>query len=119
MNTPTQEYIVLIRGVEWQDNASLEEIQKILGKFQAWNEKLSATGKIKGGQPLVHEGKILSRKNGRIVDGPFMESKETIGGYLPGFRVFDFEERTGTNYHGSKCFITRDGVPGGGASFSA
>ena len=72
---------MLSRGGGWQDNASPEEIQKILGKFQAWNEKLSATGKVKGGQPLVHEGKILSRKNGQIVDGPFAESKETIGGY--------------------------------------
>ena len=82
MNTPTQEYIVLIRGGEWPDNASPVEIQKILGKFQAWNEKLSATGRVKGGQPLGHEGKILSRKNGQIVDGPFAESKETIGGYF-------------------------------------
>jgi hypothetical protein len=82
MNTPTQEYMVLFRGGEWQDNASPEEIQKILGKFQAWNEKLSATGKVKGGHPLAHEGKILSRKNGQFVDGPFTESKETIGGYF-------------------------------------
>jgi hypothetical protein len=74
--------MVLMRGGEWRDNASPEEIQKILGKFQAWNEKLSATGKVKGGQPLVHEGKILSRRNGQIVDGPFTESKETIGGYF-------------------------------------
>jgi hypothetical protein len=81
VNTPTQEYMVLIRGGEWLDNASTEEIQKILGKFQAWYEKLGATGKVKGGQPLVHEGKILSRKNGQIVDGPFTESKEAIGGY--------------------------------------
>ena len=81
MNTPTQEYIVLSRGGGWQDNASPEEIQKILGKFQAWNEKLSATGKVKSGKPLGQEGKILSQKNGQIVDGPFAESKETIGGY--------------------------------------
>jgi hypothetical protein len=74
--------MVLIRGGEWQDNASLEEIQKILSNFQAWFEKLSAAGKVKGGQPLVHEGRILSRKNGQIVDGPFAESKETIGGYF-------------------------------------
>jgi hypothetical protein len=36
VNTPTQEFMVLIRGGEWQDNASLEEIQKILSNFQAW-----------------------------------------------------------------------------------
>jgi hypothetical protein len=81
VNTPTQEYMVLVRGGAWLDKASVEELQKILGKFQAWHEKLSATGKIKGGQPLVRQGKILSRKNGQIVDGPFTESKEAIGGY--------------------------------------
>ena len=58
-----------------------EELQKILDKFQAWHERVSATGKIKAGQPLVREGKILSQKNGQIVDGPFTESKEAIGGY--------------------------------------
>jgi hypothetical protein len=82
MNTPTQEYMVLIRGGEWQDNASLEEIQKMLSNFQAWFEKLSAAGKVKRGQPLADEGKVLSRKNEQIVDGPFAESKETIGGYF-------------------------------------
>ena len=56
VNTPTQEYMVLIRGGERLDNASPEEIRKILGKFQAWYEKLSATGKVKGGHPLVRRG---------------------------------------------------------------
>jgi hypothetical protein len=73
--------MVISRGGEWLKNASPEEIQKILAKFQAWSEKLSVTGKIKGGQALAREGMILSRKNGQILDGPFTESKEVIGGY--------------------------------------
>ena len=81
VNTSTQEYMVLVRGGAWIDNATPEELQKILDKFQAWHERVSGTGKIKAGQPLVREGKILSQKNGQIVDGPFTESKEAIGGY--------------------------------------
>ena len=83
VNTSTQEYMVLVRGGAWIDNAAPEELQKILDKFQAWHETLSATGKIKAGQPLVREGKILSQKNGQIVDGPCTESEGSHRRMLP------------------------------------
>ena len=42
--------------------------------------------------PLQEEGKLVSGKNGRIVvDGPFAESKEAIGGYFY-LHVTDIEE---------------------------
>ncbi len=38
---------------------------------------------MKGANPLYAEGKLVSGANGRIVvDGPFAESKEAIGGYF-------------------------------------
>jgi hypothetical protein len=44
---------------------------------------LTEQGKVKAGQPLEREGKIVSGKKGRVVaDGPFAESKEAIGGYF-------------------------------------
>lgn len=83
MNTPTQEYILLFRGNEWYNGLSPEELQNVMGKFKAWFDRLSEQGIVKGGQPLVSEGKIVSGKNGRVVtDGPFAESKEAIGGYF-------------------------------------
>jgi hypothetical protein len=49
----------------------------------AWFKGLMASGKAIAGNPLEREGKIVSGKNGRVVsDGPFAESKETIGGYF-------------------------------------
>jgi hypothetical protein len=49
----------------------------------AWAESLRQSGHHKAGEPLEEEGRILSGKNGSIVtDGPFAESKETIGGYF-------------------------------------
>lgn len=38
---------------------------------------------MKGGLPLMNEGKIISGARGRFVtDGSFTESKEAIGGYF-------------------------------------
>jgi hypothetical protein len=79
----SNEYMLLFRGSQWDKGLSPEELQKVLGQFMGWFEKLNQEGKLKAGQPLEREGKIVSGKNGRIVaDGPFAESKETIGGYF-------------------------------------
>jgi len=49
----------------------------------AWFERLNEGGKIKSAQPLGAQGRIISGTNGRFVlDGPFAESKEAVGGYL-------------------------------------
>jgi len=77
------EYLLLFRGNAWYNSLSPEEIQKAMSDFKAWFDRLTAQGKLKGAQPLVREGKIVSGKNGRVVaDGPFAESKEAIGGYF-------------------------------------
>lgn len=81
--TTTSEYLLLFRGTHWDKGLSPEEIQKVMGQFMAWFERLTQQGKAKGGQPLANEGKIVSGKKGRTVaDGPFAESKEAIAGYF-------------------------------------
>ena len=79
----TSEYLLLIRGTEWNKGLSPEEIENALGRFMAWFEGLQEQGKLKGANPLKTEGKVVSGANGRtVVDGPFTESKETVGGYF-------------------------------------
>jgi hypothetical protein len=88
----SNEYMLLFRGSQWDKGLSPEELQKVLGQFMGWFEKLNQEGKLKAGQPLEREGKIVSGKNGRVVaDGPFAESKETIGGYFL-LQVADMDE---------------------------
>ena len=77
------DYLLLFRGTDWDKGLSPEEIQKVMNHLMAWFEGLHRQGKIKAGQPLGEEGRTISGKRGRTVaDGPFMESKEAIGGYL-------------------------------------
>ena len=76
-------YMLIFRGTDWQKSLSPEEMQQISDKWMAWFKGLMDAGKVTAGNPLECEGKVVSGKNGKIVsDGPFAESKETIGGYF-------------------------------------
>jgi len=78
-----KEFILFFRGSQWDKGLSPEEIQKVMGQFMGWFERLREEGKLRAGQPLERQGKIVSGKKGRTVaDGPFAESKEAVGGYF-------------------------------------
>lgn len=82
---PISEYMLLFHDNSWSKGLSPDQIQKVLGQFMAWFENLKETGKVKAGQPLEPEGKIISGRSGagaHVSDGPFAESKEAIGGYF-------------------------------------
>jgi hypothetical protein len=77
------EFLLLVRGTEWEKDLSPEDLQKALGRFMGWFERMSQEGIVKAGQPLEREGRTVSGRHGKIVaDGPFAESKEAIGGYF-------------------------------------
>lgn len=72
------EYLVISRG-QWDSGLPQDEIQHAIDEFYAWHERLLEEGKIKAGQRLAREGKVVSKQ--RVTDGPFSETKEIIGGY--------------------------------------
>ena len=75
--------MLIFRGTDWYQGLSPEQMQQIADQWMAWFNRLKDEGKAVAGNPLEREGKIVSSKNGRVVsDGPFAESKETIGGYF-------------------------------------
>jgi hypothetical protein len=75
-------YMLIFRGTDWYKGLSPEQMQQVGEKWMAWFKKLTDEGKAIAGNPLEREGKIVSGKNAQVVDGPFAESKETIGGYF-------------------------------------
>ena len=81
--TRTGEYMLLFRGPHWDRGLTPDQLQQAMDKVMAWFEGLNEGGKIKSAQPLGAHGRIISGTNGRFVlDGPFAESKEAVGGYL-------------------------------------
>lgn len=76
--TSTSEFLVISRG-RWDRDKSPEEIQQAIDAFYAWKERLEQEGRMRAGQRLATQAKIVSR-NG-VTDGPFTEAKEVIGGY--------------------------------------
>jgi hypothetical protein len=73
---------------------SPEEQQQLMAKYQLWTEKVRSAGRLVASDKLKEEGgKVLRMDKGRlaIVDGPYSEAKEVVGGYFV-FRAQDYEE---------------------------
>lgn len=87
-STVTSEYLVLSRG-HWDQDIPKEEIQSAIERFYVWHGRLVEEGRIRAGQRLHREGKVVTRE--RVLDGPFTEAKEVIGGYWI-FRAASLEE---------------------------
>jgi hypothetical protein len=78
-------YLLLFRntGPELYAHLSPAERQEIIRRFNEWFEGLVAQGKAIEGQPLEDATRVVSGPGGsRIVDGPFPEAKEAVGGYV-------------------------------------
>lgn len=79
------QFILFIRGGgELSKNLSPEQIQEAIERYSTWAKKLRAEGKLISAEKLKDNERILvGTKNGQVVvDGPFAETKETIGGYF-------------------------------------
>lgn len=63
---------------------SPDEIQRTIQKYADWARSLASQGKLKGGEKLKDDGgRVVRLDNGTaVMDGPFPETKETIGGYF-------------------------------------
>lgn len=62
-----------------------DEMQKVMGKYRGWRDKLLNAGILHGADKLKDEpGKVIRRKGGKlhVTDGPYSETKELLGGYF-------------------------------------
>ena len=80
---PNQKYLCIQRSQPGQpgkgEAPSPAQMEEMYTKFNAWKEKFQENivdmgGKLKGG------GKIVTSEG--ATDGPFVEAKEVIGGYM-------------------------------------
>jgi hypothetical protein len=77
-SSPGNEYLLLSRG-QWDAHRPKEEIQSVIEQFYAWFERQVCEGKFRPGQRLATDTVSVTRAG--VIDGPFTETKEVIGGY--------------------------------------
>ena len=75
-----KEYLFLFRGGDM--SLSPEEGQAHMQRWMQWMDGLGKEGKFVGAQPLNKNGKKVTGNKKLVTDGPFMEGKEMVGGYL-------------------------------------
>ena len=79
----TNEHLLFIRGTHWSHGMSPAKLQSVMTDFYAWVENLNQQGILRGAQPLMEEGKLVTGDKGAsVTDGAFAESKEAIAGYF-------------------------------------
>ena len=77
-----QNFMILIREeISRLNEMSDAEMQAEIQEYTQWVEELSKTGNYISGDPLEAEGRYMT-KSTVVSDGPFIESKEAITGYL-------------------------------------
>jgi len=76
-----EKFIYLFRG-DMDHSQSNEEMQARTQKWLEWISQLRKSGIYLGGDPLVPTGKQLEGKKKTVTDGPFVESKEMVSGYI-------------------------------------
>lgn len=79
----TNTYVLLFRRPPELPHPSPEEMQRNFERWSAWIDGLVSRGASTGGQRLDDAGTVVRNVGGaRVVDGPFLEGKEVIGGTL-------------------------------------
>ena len=80
------QYMLLIYGEEgkWA-SLSPERVSEVMASYFAYTEELAKAGKFKAGDELqpVETAKTVSLETGKrqVIDGPFADTKEALGGY--------------------------------------
>jgi hypothetical protein len=81
-----KEFMFVFRGSVQNEevfaNQSPEQMQAEMAKWNTWMGTIAQQGKLIGGQPLSPKGKVLKGTSKKLTDGPFIEGKDIVGGYL-------------------------------------
>jgi len=78
-----KEFMLLFRQPNFDySNVSPKDIEAVSKRWRDWVESIAAQGKLTStGSRLALEGKVL-KAGGVITDGPFVEIKEKLGGFM-------------------------------------
>ncbi len=69
-------------GADYEElGLSPEQLQDKMSQWFNWGDKMQEEGVLRGGAALMPNGKRISGASRIESDGPFVESKELVGGH--------------------------------------
>lgn len=78
-----KQFLYLFRGGDSNfNNQSPEQMQAHMARWGEWMLKISQNDQPVPGLPLQKDGKVVQQAGEVITDGPYMEGKEMVGGYV-------------------------------------
>lgn len=81
-----KDFMLVFRGSVENEEAfarkSPQDMQAEMALWQKWMDEMAKEGKLVGGQPLLPHGKVLRGTSKKLTDGPFVEGKDIVGGYM-------------------------------------
>lgn len=77
-----EEYALIFRHEDGKKNASPEQIQIWMKQTMDWIGGIAAQNKFVSGTGLPFEGAKVVKPNNVVINGPFGDIKETIGGFI-------------------------------------
>lgn len=77
-------FMLIFRGGDTHVHTAKDskEVREYIQSWDTWMGGLDQKGILAGGEPLQTTGKQVNGKSKVVIDGPFMDSKEILGGYL-------------------------------------
>jgi hypothetical protein len=77
------QFMLLIRGGdEAFAQFTPEQMEQTLGHYFAWSDRLRKEGRLVGADQLADGGRTVRARDGQLViDGPYTETKDAVGGY--------------------------------------
>lgn len=78
-----KEFLLIFRHGDGKAILSPEEMQQVMEMHNNWIESIRAKGQLgKLGTPLTFDESKVVWANKVVTDGPFLESKEAVGGFM-------------------------------------
>jgi hypothetical protein len=77
-----KDYVLIFRHEDGQKKASPEQLQVWMKQTMDWIGQITAQGKFVGGNGLLFDEAHVVKHDKSVVNGPYGDIKETIGGYI-------------------------------------
>jgi hypothetical protein len=83
MTSEQSQFLILLRQPHEGPGPTPQELAQIMARFNDWMSAMKAKGIVVGTNGLAPIGKVLRSPGATtIIDGPYCETKEIVGGYV-------------------------------------